>query len=76
MSHPVRYTNDKSSLLDEIESKQGATYFPASIYVHTDNDDRTDLSDHSNRSDVKQNTREVNASSVDPVDTIVQLLSA
>ena len=36
MSHPVRYTNDKSSLLDEIESKQGATYFPASIYVHTD----------------------------------------
>jgi hypothetical protein len=32
-----KYNNERSSQLKELESKQGTTYFPGNIFVHTDN---------------------------------------
>lgn len=36
MSHPVRYSNEKSALLKAIEERQGTNLLPGRIYVHTD----------------------------------------
>eukprot|EP00605_Chrysophyceae_sp_TOSAG23-4_P000825 GSChrysophyteH1.ASY1.ANO1.915.1 assembled CDS len=32
----VRYSNDKSVAIRELEEKQGSTYLPGDIYIHTD----------------------------------------
>lgn len=36
MTHPVRYSNDKSLLLCELEERQGSTLIPQRVYVHSD----------------------------------------